>query len=260
MRRIIGEIMKIGILNMQYGNYNYGAVLQAAALADTLNKMGCEVEHINFLAKSSPTIRQRLAIGTRLRAIKRYLLKLLGKSFPQVKITGNEVFEEFRLKWLERTPSSFLYSKDLKKHKFNYDAVVVGSDQVWRWRYLRKNITAFFFDFISSPTKKIAYAASFGLDYFELDKNNTITKKIKNLINQFSAISVREHSGVKICKEVFDVNAVQVIDPTLLAGVEFFDKIIETENLLESEKNSDIAFCMLDNSEFLKRVVSGIIK
>jgi len=249
--------IKVGVLNMQFANANYGAVLQAAALANTLEKLGCEVEHINFLRKFAET-KQKITLRSILQKLKKFLLKLLKKrpkEKPQTQVTGQEVFENFRIKWLKRSPKTFLYSSELKKYKFDYDAVIVGSDQVWRWFYTRDTIKSFFLDFIHAPAKKISYAASFGLDYFELDNDNPETLKIKDLISKFSAISVREKSGVKICKETFGVNAIQVLDPTLLADVEFFNKIIETENLQQEENYSDIACCMLDYSELLQELL-----
>ena len=39
---------KIGLLNFHYSDHNYGAVLQAAALADVINRLGYSVEHIDF--------------------------------------------------------------------------------------------------------------------------------------------------------------------------------------------------------------------
>ena len=42
--------------------------------------------------------------------------------------------------------------------------------------------------------------------------------KVKKCLSQFDAISVRESSGVTICKDVFGVNAECVIDPTLAWG------------------------------------------
>lgn len=242
---------------MQYGNHNYGAVLQAAALANTLEEIGCEVEHIDFCPQL--TLYQKVR-EVRLQTIKKYLLIIFKKLFAkqmslQLQVVGREVFENFRLKWLKRTSKTFLHSQELKEYKFNYDVVIVGSDQVWRLKYNRENITTFFLDFVSPPIRKIAYAASFGLDYFESGEEGERRRQITKLLKQFSAISVRETSGVKICQKMFDVNAVQVIDPTLLAGVEFFNKIIESENSFQAAGCSDVVCCVFDYSKFLRKLL-----
>ena len=41
----------IGLLNFHYSDHNYGAVLQAAALADVISRLGYSVEHIDFIPK-----------------------------------------------------------------------------------------------------------------------------------------------------------------------------------------------------------------
>jgi hypothetical protein len=40
---------KIGLLNFHYSGHNYGAVLQAAALADVITQLGYSPEHIDFI-------------------------------------------------------------------------------------------------------------------------------------------------------------------------------------------------------------------
>ena len=59
------------------------------------------------------------------------------------------------------------------KEKNRYDAFIVGSDQVWRQEYSPR-IETYFLDFLSDSDhrKKVAYAASFGVeaDYIDADK------------------------------------------------------------------------------------------
>lgn len=62
--------------------------------------------------------------------------------------------------------------------------------------------------------KRIAYAASFGVDKWEFSLKETIA--CKECLKMFDGISVREHSGIKLCKEYLDVDAIEVLDPTLL--------------------------------------------
>ena len=72
-----------------------------------------------------------------------------------------------------------------------------------------------FLRFVSKPNvKKLAYAASFGID--EWDYSPELTKECSRLAKEFMAISVREGSGIVLCNKHLDVEAVQVIDPTLL--------------------------------------------
>ena len=100
------------------------------------------------------------------------------------------------------------------------DAVVVGSDQVWRWGMMGYN---YFLDFVNDKTtRKYAYAASFGLSHWT--DNGLSTAQVARLLADFSAISVRERSGVTLCKRIFGVEATQVIDPTLLYDADFYEE------------------------------------
>ena len=62
----------------------------------------------------------------------------------------------------------------IKKHLQN-DVYIIGSDQVWRKAYINdKHYKSYFLDFVAdSEIKKIAYAASFGKDYWV---DNTVKK------------------------------------------------------------------------------------
>src|SRR5690606_13012040 len=81
------------------------------------------------------------------------------------------------------------YSKNLSschdlKHYIesqNFDAVIVGSDQVWRVAYSPR-IESFFLDFLveKDNIKKIAYSASFGIDEWQFNEIKSL--EIKNLV------------------------------------------------------------------------------
>ena len=100
--------------------------------------------------------------------------------------------------------------------EYGLKAVIVGSDQVWRPCYNRRVLTNMFFDFVhdNSDVKKIAYAASFGVDYWEYKPRKA--KKCSRLAKRIEYISVREESGVTLCRSYLGVDATEVLDPTLL--------------------------------------------
>ncbi len=108
---------------------------------------------------------------------------------------------------------------------------IVGSDQIWRCSYCKgfTDVSTYFLDFTTTlqRNRSISYAASFGADDWEGTPEET--KKCGRLLREFKAVSVREHSGVKICKDVFGVDAVQMPDPTLLLHPEDYGRIIEME-------------------------------
>lgn len=239
---------KIGIINFQYSDHNYGAVLQAAALEHIIENLGYSAEHINYIPYNKKSILYKIKSG-----FIGYLIKLLlRKNKPSKYIKNKNVFECFRKKWITRTKETYLNNTDLDKLRSSYSAIIVGSDQVWRPKmYSHLNeYYVYFLEFADTTTLKISYAASFGVDNWEI-KDENYTKKIKNSISKFSAISTREDSGIDICKNTFSVKSQHVLDPTLLVDKDFFNKIIENENITSNSKTG-IVYYKLDITNSFK--------
>lgn len=113
----------------------------------------------------------------------------------------------------------------------NFAAYVVGSDQVWRnWNYKNpvKELGFFFLDFVKSDNaKRIAYAASFGKSTLkDASVTSTLSVKIKPLLDKFTAVSMREKSGIEIVKNEWGKRAQEVIDPTLLLKAGDYDRVV----------------------------------
>ncbi|MEW5250958.1 polysaccharide pyruvyl transferase family protein [Microbulbifer sp. 2201CG32-9] len=216
-----GKVQNIGILNLQHGNHNYGAVLQAYALETVVKKMGFDVETIDFRNKKS--------------AIKFYIKNCIRN----INGKNDTVFERFRSR---NMVLSRIYPHSKSLYKTNYDAVIVGSDQVWRPEYTAPNPGSYFLDFCTTNCRRISYAASFGRDRWE--SNRELTGKVIAEVSRFHAVSVREFSGKTICENIFGVNAEQVLDPTLLAGADTFYHLLDWK----AKKNS-IAVYKLDKDE-----------
>ena len=108
-----------------------------------------------------------------------------------------------------------------------FDAIVVGSDQVWR--ATMSDIPTYFLSFTKAiNVKRIAYAASFGTD--DLNEYSKMDMKIASeSIKLFDAVSVREKSGVHLCRDYFKMDAVHVLDPTMLLSKDDYLKLIEEE-------------------------------
>jgi hypothetical protein len=106
------------------------------------------------------------------------------------------------------------------------DAVVVGSDQVWNYG-LRggDGVDTYFCGFLGDmDVRRVAYAASFGHDYWGFPD---LTEKARTNLAKFSAVSVREASGLRLCDEAFGRrDCVHVVDPTLLPPLDFYETMI----------------------------------
>ena len=130
----------------------------------------------------------------------------------------------------------------------------MGSDQCWRPLY-NPFLNSMFLDFdLRTNIKRIAYAASFGTDEWEMSKEQT--EQCAQLASQFNLITVREDSGVKLCKEYLGVDAIHVLDPTLLLTKEDYIRLIEAEK--EPKSQGTLFNYILDpdsvKSAFINRV------
>ena len=110
-------------------------------------------------------------------------------------------------------------------HENDFDAIVVGSDQIWRPKYFRP-IEHVYLDFTEGwNIRRIAYATSFGTDEWEYNKRQT--RECGRLLQNFDAVSVREKSGIDLCRDHFHAQATQVLDPTMLLEAGDYIKLFE---------------------------------
>jgi hypothetical protein len=245
--------MKVSILTQPLG-HNYGGLLQAYALQTHLKKIGCEVVTVDrrrLSGKSAP-----------FKSYIRNVTKLLRgqiKSIPTAKrqalvLSNLSDFRDRKLSISPRITSEQGIRDYFRTEKF--DAVIVGSDQVWRPRY-SPGILNFYLDFlseISSPEKRLTYAASFGVDNWEY--TDDLTEKCKVLVKQFGAVSVREKSAIELCKDKFDISAKLVVDPTLLLEPKDYDPLINDCNEI---KNKGCVLSYVLDPELEKRTISDIV-
>ena len=222
--------MKIGILTQPLRT-NYGGLLQNYALQQVLMQAGNEVETLD------QQDRQVGWLHAQLFRIKMHLLHLLSPARyrrPRYSPSSKEAAiiqrntNHFIECYIKRTSPRHAAS-DFKAvaETRGYEAYVVGSDQCWRPCY-NQFLSAMFLDFDRRPdVKRVAYAASFGTDRWELTPAQT--QMAAPLAQKFDAVTVREDSGVGLCKDHLGVEAVHVLDPTMLLTKEDYIRLIEQE-------------------------------
>ena len=194
---------------------NYGGLLQNFAMQKILEGMGHKVESVDYL--KLPLFSSFFSYICSW--IKTLVLLFTPKRRPFIKYTHKGfrslISQEFVKKHLKLTKSCYNYSKRMLK---KYDVVIVGSDQVWRPKY-NYSIEDMYLKFAKGlSVKRIAFAASFGVDNWEYDFKQT--RECSKLAKKFDAISVRENTGVNLCKKYLGVEAAWVLDPTLLLAKE----------------------------------------
>lgn len=223
--------MKIGIVTLPF-NWNYGGILQTFALQKALEELGHESLTINRNTVLMPAKMKVLSF------IRRSLLKLVFRKKVVVRTWPNQQEEKTIRKHTDRfirenvkTTQLFASESDFKTiGQYNFDAFVVGSDQVWRPKY-SPSLKNHFLGFLpeNSKAKRIAYAASFGVDHWEYDEKNTDI--CAALAKKFDAVSVREDSAVDLCSQYLGVNAELVLDPTLLLPKEKYIELVEKDKI-----------------------------
>lgn len=223
--------MKIGVLTHWTGSDNYGQQLQIYALQKHLKQMGHHAFLIRCIIKNKPPKEQYATI----RGIVRFFLRILSKrrrrlyraaiSDKQLCLDNLERnkarrFDEFREQWLEMSDVINSY-EELKNNPPQADVYIVGSDQVWNPRIDDENIGAWFLEFGSESIKRISYAASFGRTVHAEEK-----EKLTTLLENFTAISVREQGALDILHEIGFKSSKLVLDPTLLVKREIYSPFL----------------------------------
>lgn len=217
--------MRIAVITLPL-HTNYGGILQAYALRKVLMDLGHEADVIDRKVKVvfPPKWKMPLVYA------KRMVLNVMscGK--------GPEIFREKRLvkehpvvaaqvsRFIDSSIGPRLVDDYSDIRSGEYDAFVVGSDQVWRPKYFGR-IEDAFLDFTSRwNVKRIAYAASFGTGQLEFTYEQL--ERCSRLLKRFDAVSVREKDAVNICDEWLDYErARSVLDPVLLLGADDYRKV-----------------------------------
>lgn len=248
---------KIGILTQPLHN-NYGGLLQAYALQRSLQLEGYDVITVDFSTEDIDYLLEFKAIIKA--SIQKYLFRKNIKSiFPltkeQKRLRGKET-NRFVAENIKKTQKLLSIEELDYLNSYQFDAFVVGSDQVWRPKY-SPGLSAFFLEFLQSDTetKRVAYAASFGVDncdeYSEKDIQHYST-----LLRKFHAVGVREDSAVALCEKHFKRTAEHVLDPTLLLEKEEYVKLIEADGL--SDISGNMMVYVLDKSKEKEVLVNRI--
>lgn len=219
--------MKIGILTF-HNAMNYGAILQCYALQSFVKEhYDCGVRVVDYTPKYFKKVfydpmkpLSAYGIKNKVRACAKLLLR-----YKEMKNMSKKYRElnSFISRYIQLShPKESLQDCD-------FDVYIVGSDQIWNLELL-DNDTTYLLDFVDN-SRKISYAASFKLsDVDEYAKN-----AYKKYLSSFDAISVRECNLKDYVIENVGVDAISVIDPTLLVDKNLWESFISGKALIEGD-------------------------
>ncbi len=191
---------RIGVMTFLH-NDNYGSILQAWALQQTLLDLGFDASHIDYAPSKKEKLRNLLLSGNSPKLI----LEGMRKKSATGKMHGG--FDEFR-KTNIRTTAPCRDHAVLAKAAEDFDVLVCGSDQIWSPVWLNP---AYFLDFSDKP--KVSYAPSLGVK--DMPKRAK-QRKIAKLVKRYSAVSVREAEGAELLQQMAGLEPVIMPDPVML--------------------------------------------
>lgn len=201
--------MKVGTLTLHLP-FNYGNALQMLSLHRHLLEQGHDAEVLDHWY--FPKRAEVLCLHQRARTPKglaHVLLDLLtfGGTFCQYRREAKlDAWLKANFRWSAETGAT----GEFDPARLPHDVVVVGSDQVWN--PIHRTSDFFLLPDFPPRIRKVAYAASLGTDSFPPERQAFFAANLK----RFAAVGVRESSAVRILREVADVPATLVCDPTLL--------------------------------------------
>lgn len=228
---------KVGIVSCYFKN-NYGSMLQAYATKKVLDNNDIPNETINIngnidfkKGKRKYYLSQIFNVNfikSKFGMIKMKIDVKLNKELKKNIALRNKKFKDFR--------REFNLSKNNKTYKEltemaidRYTDVVVGSDQLW----LPVNIISDYYtlNWVPAEINKISYSTSFGVSAIP-KKYNDLYKKFLSRIN---FLSVREDTGVKIIKDIAEINANLVCDPTILLTKEEWNEVAVSKRIIDDK-------------------------
>ena len=251
--------MKIGILTLPF-HTNYGGLLQAFALKTILCGWGHDVYFITISQEIHLPL-SKLLIRYLFRFCKKYILRrkkvdIFWEKHHNEYIKEQQIYAKYTNQFVKKYLPSIYYQSfgDIKETDF--DAIIVGSDQIWRKKYVPV-IENSFLNFTKGwHIRRISYAPSFGTDNWEY--SDTETKNCRNLLSSFDYVSVREKEGLNLCRKYLDRNVEWVLDPTFLLNKNIYIDSMELKNVPKSKGN--LLCYIIDMNEEKQKVINTIAK
>lgn len=217
---------KVGIFTWHYYQ-NFGSALQSFALQSVLKNLGKDVEVINY---RNPIFGSVNIFKENICYILAPILQCVSKRFKLSNLS-------FRKKYINET-RLVRTGEEIREISKRFDVIVYGSDQIWAPNLLN---TVYLGEYVDSTVRKIAYAASIGLNNIP----DNLLSTYKHLLGSFYKIGIREQEGKELLKAKCDLDSTVVIDPTLMLDVQIYLNIQRKVNGIKQP----YLFCYFLNTE-----------
>lgn len=208
---------KVGIVTIYKNNQNYGGLLQAYALQQSVEDLGFDCEIVSYERNISAYRKERFKNLGVFRSFEVLLGKLKTKMFSYIKPKyrlsleeRNRRFQEFEL---EIEHSKIVNDENIGLLCKSYQTMICGSDQIWNpglWN------DVMFLNIDDIDCNRISYAASIGRNALTEEEQQYMAERL----GVFNFISVREESAAQIVDQLTEKNVEVVFDPTFLLSAE----------------------------------------
>lgn len=198
---------------------NYGSCLQTYATQEVFRGLGWETEAVDYCRANNTLERltENAFNGRRLKPFRKVWdtvpsLKRIASIPISWQLRKNSApFGRFRDQYLRITEKTYASIEGLEQDPPLADVYCTGSDQVWNSVWNEGFERPYYLTWVPEGKPRIAYAASIGRE--ELDEWEK--PLMKEALERYSAISMREASGVKLLSEL-GISSALVLDPTLM--------------------------------------------
>ncbi len=248
--------MKILIRTLPLRRGNYGGILQAWALQQALKDLGADpfTDRSDRPAKLVPYTARAVA-----RPVRNLLPSGLNILPGDARWRGDARVRGFVHEEVATTSLFPPYTRRPRTRVLKeFDAFVVGSDQVWRSAY--GDVPSYLLDFLpeGDGRRKVAYAASFGSTEANAWSPQMVTTA-SELMGRFDGLSCREESGTRWIREHLGLDADTMPDPTLLLAPERYEQLIRRTGASRGTPAGRYVLAyVLDRSPEFSRVIQGV--
>lgn len=222
--------MKIGIITLHRVK-NYGSALQAYALQEYIEKekLG-EAELIDYIFpnqyhKTKRKFKEWLRIF--------YCVKVRDEYFRNG-WKKDVKFREFYRDFYHLSPKQYTSVEDIMANPPKYDLYMTGSDQLWNVNTL-KNDPVMYCEFAAADKRRVSFGASFTIK----ELPDMFRDIIRERLNKYSFIGVREHSSLEILKSLGlnkNIPYANTCDPTLLLdSKDYYNLSLQSKLKIEGE-------------------------
>jgi hypothetical protein len=190
---------KIGVLTF-HRSINYGSYWQARCLVEGIRARGFDAKLLDYDCSAV----RRAEIGCALQPER-------PRRTPRACLKGYATKVRRFDDAVSALPLSLRFQLDRPGNAGEYDAIVVGSDEVWNFRHPWFGSKPIFFGDELRTERLVSYAASFG----NHSAWHGIHADWARKLNRFSAVSVRDHNSWHLVKGGTGRDATLVLDPCL---------------------------------------------